>query len=234
MAIEKLYTESKTTGSRLTAEEFNKLPEKINELIDAHNKEEERIKQVVVKNRPTLGQLQNVNTEADDLTSETCVLVWSGDQWVPMKLSELGIGQGGGGQQTILYYLRATNQSPSTTLSASKSAGECSIKFMFISRTKDVGQTDYIDSGEWGTYEIFAKAGDGTFVSKARGRCQSNTVTTVDVFKFLESGQNNIMIKIKIVAGNQTHNLFSMMSAFFAAEINVPSDGVVNGKPKPK
>ena len=29
MAIEKLYTESKTTGSRLTAEEFNKLPEKI-------------------------------------------------------------------------------------------------------------------------------------------------------------------------------------------------------------
>ena len=42
------------------------------------------------------------------------------------------------------------------------------------------------------------------------------------------------MIKIKIVAGNQTHNLFSMMSAFFAAEIYVPSDGVVNGKPKPK
>ena len=33
------------------------------------------------------------------------------------------------------------------------------------------------------------------------------------------------MIKIKIVAGNQTHNLCSMMSAFFAAEINVPSDG---------
>ena len=204
MAIEKLYTESKTTGSRLTAEEFNKLPEKINELIDAHNKEEERIKQVVVKNRPTLGQLQNVNTEADDLTSETCVLVWSGDQWVPMKLSELGIGQGGGGQQTILYYLRATNQSPSTTLSASKSAGECSIKFMFISRTKDVGQTDYIDSGEWGTYEIFAKAGDGTFVSKARGRCQSNMVTSVDVFKFLESGQNNIMIKITGEVTGQT------------------------------
>ena len=76
MAIEKLYTESKTTGSRLTAEEFNKLPEKINELIDAHNKEEERIMLVVVKNRPTLGQLQNVNTEADDLTSEPCVLVW--------------------------------------------------------------------------------------------------------------------------------------------------------------
>ena len=42
------------------------------------------------------------------------------------------------------------------------------------------------------------------------------------------------MIKIKIVAGNQTHNLFWMISAFFAAEINVPSDGVVNGKPKPK
>ena len=204
MAIEKLYTESKTTGSRLTAEEFNKLPEKINELIDTHNTEEERVKKVVVKNRPTLGQLSNVNTEADALTSETCVLVWGGDQWVPMKLSELGIGQGGGGQQTILYYLRATNLSPSTTLSASKSAGECPVRFMFISRTRDVGQTDYQDTGEWGTYEIFAKAGDGTFVSKARGRCQSNTATTVDVFKFLESGQNNIMVKITGEVTGQT------------------------------
>ena len=205
MAIEKLYTESKTTGSRLTAEEFNKLPEKINELIDAHNTEEERVKKVVVKNRPTLGQLSNVNTEADDLTSETCVLVWSGDQWVPMKLSELGIGQSSGGQQqSILYYLRAANLSPSTTLSASKSAGECPVRFMFISRTRDVGQTDYQDTGEWGTYEIFAKAGDGTFVSKARGRCQSNTATTVDVFRFLESGQNNIMVKITGEVTGQT------------------------------
>lgn len=202
--MEKLYIEHKNTGGRLTADEFNKIPEKVNELIDAQNTEEERIKQVVVKNRPTLGQLQNVNTEADDLTSETCVLVWSGDQWVPMKLSELGIGQGGGGQQTILYYLRAANQSPSTTLSASKSAGECSIRFMFISRTKDVGQTEYQDTGEWGTYEIFAKTGDGTFISKARGRCQSNTVTTVDVFRFLESGQNNIMVKITGEVTGQT------------------------------
>ena len=75
---------------------------------------------------------------------------------------------------------------------------------MFVSRTKDVGQADYVDSGEWGTYEIFAKAGDGTFVSKARGRCQSNTITTVDVFKFLESGQNNIMVKIAGEVTGQT------------------------------
>lgn len=193
--IERLYIETKRTGGRLTADEFNKLPEKVNELIDAHNTEEERVKKVVSRNRPSLGQLSNVSVEVDSLTSETCVLVWNGDQWVSMKLSELGVGQGGGGQQqSILYYLRANNQSPSTTLSASKSAGECTIRFMFISRSKDVGQTEYVDTGEWGTYEIFAKAGDGTFVSKARGRCQSNTVTTVDVFKFLESGQNNIAL----------------------------------------
>lgn len=204
MAIEKLYLEHKQTGGRLTADEFNKLPEKVNELIDVQNTEEERVKKVVAKNRPSLGQLSNVNVEVDDLTSETCVLVWSGDEWVPMRLSELNIGQGGSGQQTILYYLRAVNQSPSTTLSASKSAEECVIKFMFVSRTKDVGQTEYIDSGEWGTYEIFAKAGDGTFVSKARGRCQSNTLTTVDVFKFLESGQNNIMVKITGEVTGQT------------------------------
>ena len=203
--IERLYIETKRTGGRLTADEFNKLPEKVNELIDAHNTEEERVKKVVSKNRPTLGQLSNVSVEVDSLTSETCVLVWNGDQWVSMKLSELGVGQGGGGQQqSILYYLRANNQSPSTTLSASKSAGECTIRFMFISRSKDVGQTEYVDTGEWGTYEIFAKAGDGTFVSKARGRCQSNTVTTVDVFKFLESGQNNIMVKITGEVTGQT------------------------------
>ena len=203
--IERLYIETKRTGGRLTADEFNKLPEKVNELIDAHNTEEERVKKVVSKNRPTLGQLSNVSVEVDSLTSETCVLVWNGDQWVSMKLSELGVGQGGGGQQqSILYYLRANNQSPSTTLSASKSAGECTIRFMFISRSKDVGQTEYVDTGEWGTYEVFAKAGDGTFVSKARGRCQSNTVTTVDVFKFLESGQNNIMVKITGEVTGQT------------------------------
>ena len=103
-----------------------------------------------VKNRPTLGQLSNVNSEDRRTHLLIRVLVWNGDQWVPMKLSELPIGQGGGGQQqTILYYLRAINQSPSTTLSASKSAGECAIKFMFVSRTKDVGQTEYVDTGEW-------------------------------------------------------------------------------------
>ena len=42
MAIEKLYLEHKNTGGRLTADEFNKLPEKVNELIDAQNSEEER------------------------------------------------------------------------------------------------------------------------------------------------------------------------------------------------
>lgn len=52
MAIEKLYLEHKQTGGRLTADEFNKIPEKVNELIDAQNTSEERIKQVVVKNRP--------------------------------------------------------------------------------------------------------------------------------------------------------------------------------------
>ena len=39
------------------------------------------------------------------------------------------------------------------------------------------------------------------------------------------------MIKIKMVAGNQTHNLFSMMSPFSLRDY-VPSDGGVNGKPE--
>lgn len=203
--IDRLYIETKATGGRLTAEEFNKIPYKVNELIDARNTEEERMKKVISKNLPSLGLLSNVNAEVDNLLSDTCVLVWSGDQWLPMKLSELNIGGGGGsGQQTILYYLRAVNQSASTTLSASKTSGECKVKFMFISRSKDVGQTDYADTGEWGTYELFAKAGDGTFVSKVRGRCQSNTITTVDVFNFLESGQNSIMIKITGEVTGQT------------------------------
>lgn len=203
--MDRLHIETKATGGRLTADEFNKLPDKINELVDAQNTEEERVRKIVRRNPPTLGQLANVAPDADLLLSDTCVLVWGGDQWVPMKLSELNIGSGGGGQQqTMLYYLRAVNQSPSATLSASKSAGECPVKFMFISRTRDVGQADYADTGEWGTYEIFAKAGDGTFVSKARGRCQSNTVTTVDVFRFLESGQNNIMVKITGEVTGQT------------------------------
>lgn len=202
--IEPIYIDRKSKGGRLTAEEFNRIPEKVNELVKAHNTEEERMKQVAARNRPALGQLTNVSAEADSLASDTCVLVWNGDAWAPMKLSELGIGQGGSGQQTILYYLRAANRSPSATLSASKSAGECTVRFMFVSRTKDVGQTEYMDTGEWGTYEIFAKAGDGTFVSKARGRCQSNTVTTVDVFRYLESGQNSIMVKITGEVTGQT------------------------------
>ena len=52
MAIEKLYLEHKQTGGRLTADEFNKLPEKVNELIDVQNTEEERVKKTIAKNRP--------------------------------------------------------------------------------------------------------------------------------------------------------------------------------------
>lgn len=109
--MDKLYIENKTTGKKLTADEFNKIPSKINDLVDAFNTEEERVKTAVRKNPPTLGQLANVNTTADNLTSETCVLVWGGAQWLPMRLAELGIGQGGGGGQTeILYYLRAAGK----------------------------------------------------------------------------------------------------------------------------
>ena len=85
--IEPIYIDHKARGNQLTAEEFNKIPEKVNELVKAQNTEEERIKQVVAKNRPTLGQLQNVSDEVDSLTSETCVLVWNGDAWVSMKLA---------------------------------------------------------------------------------------------------------------------------------------------------
>lgn len=70
--MDKLYIENKTTGKKLTADEFNKIPDKINELVDAFNNEEERIKKVVAKNRPSLGQLTNVSNEVDSLTSETC------------------------------------------------------------------------------------------------------------------------------------------------------------------
>lgn len=204
MAIDIINVENKATGGQLTAEEFNRIPTKINELVAAHNSEEERVKKIVAKNRPSLGQLANVNVDADNLLSDTHVLVWGGDEWIPVKLSELGIGNGGSVQQSMLYYLRAVNQSPSTTLSASKSSGECKVRFMFVSRTKDIGQTDYTDTGEWGTYEIFSKAGDGTYVSKLRGRCQSNAVTTIDVFKYLESGLNNIMIKVTGEVTGQT------------------------------
>ena len=55
--IEPIYIDRKARGNQLTAEEFNKIPEKVNELIDAHNTEEERVKKVVSKNRPSLGQL---------------------------------------------------------------------------------------------------------------------------------------------------------------------------------
>ena len=92
--IEPIYIDRKSKGGRLTAEEFNRIPEKVNELVKAHNTEEERMKQVAARNRPALGQLTNVSAEADSLASDTCVLVWNGDAWAPMKLSELGIGQG--------------------------------------------------------------------------------------------------------------------------------------------
>ncbi len=78
--MDKLYIENKTTGKKLTADEFNKIPSKINDLVDAFNTEEERVKTAVRKNPPTLGKLANVNTTADNLTSETCVLVWGGTQ----------------------------------------------------------------------------------------------------------------------------------------------------------
>lgn len=90
--IEPIYIDRKAKGNQLTAEEFNKIPEKVNELVKAQNAEEERTKGIIAKNRPSLGQISNVSVEVDSLTSETCVLVWNGDQWLPMKLSELPIG----------------------------------------------------------------------------------------------------------------------------------------------
>ena len=51
--IEPIYIDRKARGNQLTAEEFNKIPEKVNELVKAQNAEEERTKGIIAKNRPS-------------------------------------------------------------------------------------------------------------------------------------------------------------------------------------
>jgi hypothetical protein len=177
MSIEKLSLEEKSKGKILTAEEFNEIPRKINEIIDCH----------------TLGGLNNVSPDADirPQAARFLCLKEGTDQWVPITGEELNALTA----TSISYYLRIENRLQSNNMAVSKNDTACNIKFRFTSKVREVGQLEYVDTLETCTYEVYVKSGDDDYVLKKTVRgIKSNTDITVNVMEYLADGTNKVMV----------------------------------------
>lgn len=142
----------------------------------------------------TLGELTNVDAEADAVGGEDVVLFRAkgAGSWSVKKLSEIG----GGGQTTIQRNVRVVNNLDSKNISASK--GEpCLLNFTFVSQERYSPEEPYEDTGERGLLQISARGGDSAeYVVVKQMYINSGGPFSVDIAGFLSSGANNIMIKV--------------------------------------
>lgn len=111
-----------------------------------------------------------------------------------LLLSVLPLPSGGGGGN-VQYYLRILNNLASKAVYASKGEA-CYISFTFVSQQRDNSDVPFVDTGERGYCQIFARSGQNEYKEVLNTYIDSGKETRIDVAPYLLSGENNVMIKV--------------------------------------
>ena len=145
----------------------------------------------------TLGALENVDGQADDVPTEDVVLVkLAGSDMMTLKpLSELG--GGGGGEGGIMYNLYLRNNMESLGF-ASQYGEECVLDFSFISQYRETSDEPYKPTGELGICTIMVKnARYADFTVVQQMEIPSGASVKQDISEHLSAGSNSVKITVK-------------------------------------
>lgn len=186
--MEKLEYGKKGTGDKLTAEEWNKIPAKIDEVIDA-----------------LLVTGETEGTAFDGGVGSQLQTTVGSQQEMLAQLQEM-VSQLTGGQ--TLYSVYVKNNLDGKSISTQKGES-CKLNFTFISKEKAVEDTDYSATGETGSCQVSVKNSKyDTYTVVKIFQVMSVSEYELDVAEWLTSGANQVMVK---VTGDVTENTTSAL-----------------------
>lgn len=182
---QKVENKGTTAAGKLTAEEFNRIPAKIDEIIDAV----EPIGQNVEQNTQDIKGLK----EAVELALKKGELegVQIDDLDDLMAYLRLNFKQAAEAGETRF---RIVNELPSTSITM-QTGGKCEVAFSFVSQQYD--GTSWMTIPEWGSYSIqIKKANDTVYTTAVSGSVQQGTVVRLDLSEFFQTGDWSVKVEV--------------------------------------
>lgn len=185
-----------TADGKLTAAEFNRIPSKIDEIIDSVNTIPAALQKALEK-----GELEGVRIDnLDDL----------------MAYLRLNFKQAAEAGETRF---RIVNELPSTSITM-QTGGKCEVAFSFVSQQYD-GET-WVTIPEWGAYSIqLKKANDTVFTTIVSGSAQQGSVVKLDISQYLTMGDWSVKVE---VTGSDTGQKAQLMYAVTVTSLSLTAD----------
>src|SRR5574344_2084345 len=212
--MNKLNFGSKATGDKLTAAEFNKIPAKVNEIIDAVDNNTTSISTLTNKVSSNANSkfgyhriVQDANGDnvLQEFANQESADMYDKTQNASLLLSSLTLPSSGGGSGTgISYYLRCVNNLSSLAMSVAKN-DECDINFTFISKYKYPDDESYTNTDEHGKVEVYVQNSKYTnYTLMTAFEVASNAAKSLDIHEYLENGTNTVKVLITGYNTNRT------------------------------
>lgn len=207
---QKVENKGTTAAGKLTAEEFNRIPAKIDEIIDAV----EPMGQSVEQNTQDITGLK----EAVELALKKGELegVQIDDLDDLMAYLRLNFKQAAEAGETRF---RIVNELPSTSITM-QTGGRCEVAFSFVSQQYD--GVAWVTIPEWGSYSVqVKKASDTVFTTAVSGSAQQGSVVRLDLSEFFQTGDWSVKVE---VTGSDTGQKATLMYAVTVTSLSLMAD----------
>lgn len=214
---QKVENKGTTAAGKLTAEEFNRIPAKIDEIIDAVGPLGQSVEQntqdiagnakeitglkAAVEQALKKGELEGV--QIDDLND---LMAYMRENF--KQSAEAGEMR-----------FRIVNELPSMSVTV-QTGGKCEVVFSFVSQQYD--GAEWITIPEWGSYSVqVKKAQDTTFTTAVSGSVQQGNVVKVDISEFIGSGDWSVKVEVD---GSDTGQKAQLMYAVTVTSMSLTAD----------
>lgn len=214
---QKTENQGATAAGRLSADEFNKIPAKIDELVDAVN--DNSIRGQTLQQSVT-GMSVDIDSLKKDMAQALMKGMLEGVQIDTLDdlLSFLRLNFKQSAEAGEMRF-RLVNELPSTTVTV-QTGGKCEIAFSFVSQQYD--GTAWVTIPEWGSYSVqVKKATDTTFTTAVSGSTQQGTVVKIDISEFIGSGDWSVKVE---VVGSDTAQKAQLNYAVTVTSMSLTAD----------
>ena len=187
MAIEKLNIPEKIQGDELTAEEFNLLPAKINELVESEEDVRERITDALRVAGEKVGWIEYSGGNVTFYTEQ------GGQRIGSFSLSGTSYSINVASDTATSFYILTSATSKKITLTPSTKAMEIG-----------GSPTEFIEDY---TYTMAVDTGNGVYVDRSSGNCMNGDSIVEEVRNYVSIGNNRIRFTITGLESGQVKSV---------------------------
>lgn len=245
---QKTENQGTTAAGRLSAGEFNRIPAKIDEMIDSLNEVPDELKSIrdsiaggaggehlqigtdkgtAFEGNRGLKLEQDIAGNAKDITElkDAVALALKKGELEGVQIDDL---------DDLMAYLRLNfkqaaeagetrfriaNELPSTSITM-QTGGRCEVAFSFVSQQYD--GVSWVTIPEWGSYSVqIKKASDTVFTTAVSGSAQQGSVVRLDLSQFFQTGDWSVKVE---VTGSDTGQKATLMYAVTVTSLSLTAD----------